>query len=182
MYCPNLYLFNHVANLSPSSIYLYLFTHPTENWAFSPLNFNATHLTEIPYVFNNHFGLAQLTPPETNLSLKVIDYFTSFHLSKQPWPSYKINQTILLFDIGNEGIKTQLGYGEQLIERCSIILKYLDSEDCHGYLTEQDCSNIKHCQWIGNHCDTIPTSSAQQHLLSIAFLFYLINFMFFLFH
>ena len=46
-HCPGLYLFNHLANLSPSSIYVYLFIHPTENWAFTPLNFNATHLTEI---------------------------------------------------------------------------------------------------------------------------------------
>ncbi|CAF3731132.1 unnamed protein product [Adineta steineri] len=191
-HCPNLFLFNHVATLSSSSIYVYFFIHATENWAFSPLKFNATHLTEIPYVFQNQFGFAQLTPAETNLSLKFIDYFTTFHLSKQPWLSYKIDQTILVLDIGNDGIKTQLGFDQQLIERCSFLLKYMDSDDCHGYLTEQDCSNIKHCRWIENSCDTISTStiststistsSAQQHHLSIVIFFYLINFLLFFFY
>ena len=126
--------------------------------------------------------MAQLTAAETNLSLKLIDYFTSFQLSKQPWTSYKINHTILLLDIGNEGIKPQFSYDQQLIDRCAIVLKYLDSDDCHAYSTQQDCSNIKHCQWIGNHCDTMPTSSAQQPMLSNVLVFYLINFIFFLFY
>jgi carboxylesterase type B len=175
--CPSILFFNHLANLSSSSIYAYFFIHPTENWAFTPLHFNATHLTEIPYVFNNEFALTQLTSVERNLSLKIIDYFTSFHLSNQPWPSYKNNQTIIVFDIGDDGIKTQSNYNKQLIERCSFILKYLDSDDCHSYLTEQDCSNIKHCQWFGDHCDVKPTSSAKKFRLSfiLPFFIFLLN-------
>ena len=52
--------------MTSSSIYVYFFIHPTENWPFAPLNFNATHLTEIPYVFQNHFAFTQLTPDETD--------------------------------------------------------------------------------------------------------------------
>jgi para-nitrobenzyl esterase len=172
--CPSLYLFNHLATISSSSIYVYFFIHPTENWAFTPLHFNATHLTEIPYVFHNHFAFTELTLAETDLSLKVIDYFTSFHLSKQPWPSYQINQTILLLNTGNDGMKIQFNFDQQLIEKCSIILKYLDSDDCHAYLNEQECLNITHCQWLGDYCDEIPTSSAQQYRFSFLglFLFY----------
>ncbi|CAF4892464.1 unnamed protein product [Rotaria sp. Silwood1] len=182
-YCPSFYLFNYLATISSSSIYVYLFIHPSENWIFTPLHFNATHLTEIPYVFHNQFAATQLTPVETNLSLKLIKYFTSFHLSKQPWPSYKINQTIFIFDIGDHGIKTQFGYGKQMIEKCSVVLKYFDSDDCHAYLTEQECSKMKHCQWIGDHCDTIQTSSALQNkhysfTFSIVVLTFLINFLF----
>ena len=158
--CPNLYLFNYLASMTSSSIYVYFFIHPTENWPFAPLNFNATHLTEIPYVFQNHFAFTQLTPDETDLSLKIIDYFTSFHLSKQPWTSYKNNQTIQILDIGNDTMKTQSGFDKQLIERCSFVLKYLDSDDCHAYSTEQQCLTIAHCQWYGDHCDEKSTSSA----------------------
>ena len=164
--CPTFYLFNHLASITSSSIYVYYFIHPTENWAFTPFNLNATHLTEIAYVFHNQFALTNLTSDEKDLSLKIIDYFTSFHLSEQPWTSYKNNQTIQILDIGNDTMKTQFGFDRQLIEKCSYVLKYLDSDDCHAYLTQQQCLNISHCQWFGDHCDEISTSSAQQYGLS----------------
>ncbi|UJR09054.1 hypothetical protein I4U23_013302 [Adineta vaga] len=172
--CPSIYLFNHLAQLSPSSIYAYFFIHPTENWAFSPLHFNATHITEIPYVFNIPFALAILTPAEIVLSSQMIEYFTKFHLSEQPWPSYKINQTVYTFDIGNDGLNIRSGFEQHFIDRCKFVLKYLDDGDCNGYLTEQDCSNIKNCQWTNNHCNTKPTSSAAQHFLSFSLLSFLI--------
>ena len=91
-------------------------------------------MTEIPYVFHNQFAYTEFTPAQANLSLKLIEHFTSFHLSEKPWPSYNMNQTILLFDINDGEMKTQFGFDKQLIERCSIILKYLDSDDCRDYL------------------------------------------------
>jgi para-nitrobenzyl esterase len=174
--CPTFYFFNH---LSSSSIYVYFFIHPSENWAFTPLNFNATHLTEIAYVFHSNFGFTQFTPAEANLSLKIIDYFTSFHRSEQPWPSYKINQSIIILDIGDDPMKIQFNFDRQLIERCSFVLKYLDADDCHAYLTEQECLNITHCQWIDNHCDEMSTSSAAYYRLSFATFFSVIMFLLF---
>ena len=158
IHCPNFYLFNHV---STSSIYVYLFIHPSENWAFTPLHFNATHLTEIPYVFHNQFASTQFTPSESNLSLTMIDYFASFHRSEQPWPPYRSNQTIILLDIGDGPMKFQFNFDAQLIERCSFILKYIDSDDCHAYFTEQECLNITHCRWRDEHCEEMSTSSAE---------------------
>ncbi len=58
------------------------------------------------------------------------------------------------------------GFDKQLIERCSFVLKYLDSDDCHAYLTQEQCLNITHCQWFDDHCDEKSTSSAQQYRLS----------------
>jgi para-nitrobenzyl esterase len=174
-HCSNLYLFNHLANLSLSSIYVYFFIHPTENWAFTSLHFNATHLTEIPYVFHNQFAFTQLTSVERNLSLKIIDYFTLFHLSKQPWPSYKINQTIILLNIGDD-MKFQFNYDQQLIEKCKFVFKYIDNDNCSDYLTEQDCLIIVQCQWFGDHCDIRPTSSAAQQYRFSFFIFSFISF------
>ena len=182
--CANLYLFNHVASLASSPIYVYFFIHPTENWAFTPFNLNATHFTEVAYVFHNQFAFTNFTPAERNLSLKMIDYFTSFHLSEEPWPSYKINRTIIILDIGNDTMKTQFGFEKELIERCSFVLKYIDSDDCHAYLTEEECLSIKHCEWIDSHCDEMPTSSAeisidlsqQYHLSFVAFFLISCNF------
>lgn len=158
--CPNVYLFDHLSTMSSSEIYAYFFVHPTEYWVFSLLNFNATHLTEIPYVFHSNFAFAQLTPIETNLSLQMIDYFTTFHLSEQPWPSYRNNQTIIILDINNSSMKYESNFEQQFLQRCPYVLKYLDPDDCHAYLTEQECSTISHCQWFGNHCDVKQTSSA----------------------
>jgi hypothetical protein len=50
------------------------------------------------------------------------------------------------------------GFDKQLIERCSFVLKYLDSDDCHAYLTQEQC--------FDDHCDEKSTSSAQQYRLS----------------
>ncbi|CAF1019238.1 unnamed protein product [Adineta ricciae] len=162
-HCANIYLFNHLTKLSPASLYAYFFIHPTENWAFSPLNFNATHITEIPYVFHNQFALAALTPPEATLSLQMIKYFTLFHLSEQPWPSYKSNQTVFIFDVGNNTRNTRRGFEQSFLDRCQFVLKYLDDGDCQAYLTEQDCLQLDTCQWVDSHCGVKPTASASQH-------------------
>lgn len=158
IHCPTYFLFNQLSNWS-STIYAYFFQHPTENWAFTPFHFNATHLTEIPYVFHNNFAATQLTLGETNLSLKIIDYLRIFHLNKQPWLSYQINQTVILFDVTKDGkMQTQSGFSQRLNDKCPIILKYVDPDNCQAYLTEQECSKIKHCRWTGHDCVEISKS------------------------
>ena len=153
LHCPITYLFNHLTQWS-SSNYAYFFTHPTENWAFTPFHFNATHLTEIPYVFHNQFAFSQLTPAETNLSLAMVDLFTKFHSNIAPWSSFGSNQSVLVFDLfKNNQFITQSGFTDRLNTICPMILKYIDSDDCHGYFTEKECSTLKHCQWINNHCE-----------------------------
>jgi len=153
--CPIIYVLNHTAAYSSASIYAYRFLHPTINWAFTPLNFNATHLSEIPFVFQNQFALTQLTPEEIKLSSTMIELFTQFHKSKQPWSTFQPNQTMILFDL--EKISFQNGFDETLIERCSHVLKYIDPTDCHGFSTQTECLSIANCQWINEHCE--PSSS-----------------------
>ncbi|CAF3862494.1 unnamed protein product [Rotaria sp. Silwood1] len=173
IHCPTVFLFNYLAVWS-SSIYAYFFVHATENWAFTPFHFNASHLTEIPYVFNNDFAATRFTPAETNLSLKIIRYFTAFHLKEQPWLSYKINKTVVVFNISNNDIiHTQSGFDQRLFERCPVILKYVDSDNCHAYLTEQECVNLEYCRWTDNHCDFSSTSSASFQIHN-SFLFLII--------
>ncbi|CAF2868894.1 unnamed protein product [Rotaria sp. Silwood2] len=173
IHCPTFFLFDYLAAWS-SSIYAYFFVHATETWAFTTFHFNASHLTEIPYVFNNDFAATRFTPAEANLSLKLVRYFTAFHLKEQPWLSYKIGQTVLVFNISNNNtMETQTGFGKRLIERCPIMLKYVDSDNCHAYLTEQECSNFEHCRWSGHQCDFSSTSSASFQIQN-SFLFFII--------
>lgn len=124
--CPSLFLFARLSNWS-IPVYTYFFVHPTETWAFSPFHFNATHLTEIPYVFQNDFALTQLTSLERNLSSTLIELFTEFHQHRQPWTSFLLNQTVLLFNLTADGtMNTQSGFGQRLIDKCPIIEKYVD--------------------------------------------------------
>ena len=128
IHCPNLFLFDHLANQS-ISLYTYFFVHATETWAFSPFHFNASHLTEIPYVFQNDFAATQLTSAERNLSSAVIDSFTHFHQHQPPWTSYRVNQTVLLFNLTRDGtLTTQTGFDPRLVEKCPIIEKYVDPD------------------------------------------------------
>lgn len=178
IHCPTVFLFDYLTDWS-SSVYAYFFVHPTETWVFTPFHFNATHLTEIPYVFHNDFALTQFTSAEANLSIKIVHYFTSFHLKEQPWLPYKINRTVILLNISNDtNIETRIGFDERLKKHCPSILKYVDSSNCHAYLTEKECSSLEYCRWIDNHCDFYSSSSASFQI-SIYLLFFTFIFAFF---
>ena len=129
IHCPSFFSLNHFANWS-TPIYAYFFVHATENWIFSPFHFNATHLTEIPYVFQNNFAATQLTNSEMNLSSSIIELFTKFHSNQQPWTSYASNQTVILFNVTTDGsMQTRFGFNERLMKLCPLILKYVDPDD-----------------------------------------------------
>ncbi|CAF3368874.1 unnamed protein product [Rotaria socialis] len=160
IHCPTLFLFDYLSVWS-SSIYAYFFVHATENWAFTPFHFNASHLTEIPYVFDNDFALTKFTLAEFNLSMKIIRYFNAFHLKEQPWSSYTVNQTVIVFNISNDdSMQSQSTFGERLIKQCPIILKYVDSDNCHAYTTREECIRLQHCHWISDRCDFSSTTLA----------------------
>ena len=128
IHCPTLFLFNHLANWS-SPIYSYFFIHATEHWIFSLFHFNATHFTEILYIFQDNFAGAQLTEPEIELSSKLVNYFSLLHRNQEPWISYRFNQTVLLFNVIEGGsMQTQSDVDPRLREQCPIISKYVDPQ------------------------------------------------------
>eukprot|EP01087_Luapelamoeba_hula_P013339 TRINITY_DN3810_c1_g1_i3.p1 TRINITY_DN3810_c1_g1~~TRINITY_DN3810_c1_g1_i3.p1 ORF type:complete len:355 (+),score=47.85 TRINITY_DN3810_c1_g1_i3:167-1231(+) len=101
------YVADRMGQLGLRNVYRYLYTHTTH---FAPNGFlNATHTSEIPFVFINpiYFGQQTFAPSDEQMAKIIVDYWNSFHLTGNPnheggvqWPRYSgkpdVSDTIVL--------------------------------------------------------------------------------------
>src|SRR5688572_6574006 len=66
------------------TVWRYLFTALTPGSPY--FNLNATHVSEVPYVFNNPtlLGFSQFTPEVQTLADRIVAYWKAFHETSNP--------------------------------------------------------------------------------------------------